>query len=62
MARDCGQIRGGHVDDFVVYDNEKISWSSGLKQKLMSGYIAEFTLRKRAENTLSSVHKIAILL
>ena len=30
------------VDDFVVYDSEKISWSSGLKQKLKSGYIAEF--------------------
>ncbi len=31
-----------NVDDFVVYDNEKISWSSGLKQKLTSGHIAEF--------------------
>ena len=31
-----------NVDDFVVYDSEKISWSSGLKQKLTSGYIAEF--------------------
>ena len=30
------------VDDFVTYDSEKISWSSGLKQKLKSGYIAEF--------------------
>ena len=30
------------VDDFVVYDRERISWSSGLKQKLMSGYISEF--------------------
>ena len=37
------QQTGRDVDDFVVYDNEKISWSSGLKQKLMSGYIAEFT-------------------
>ncbi len=32
-----------NVDDFVVYDNEKISWSSGLKQKLISGYTAEFS-------------------
>ena len=32
-----------NVDDFVVYDNEKISWSSGLKQKLISRYIAEFS-------------------
>ena len=39
------------VDDFVVYDNEKISWSSGLKQKLMSGYIAEFT-SERVRKTL----------
>ena len=30
------------VDDSVAYDNERISWSAGLKQKLMSGYIAEF--------------------
>ena len=35
-----------NVDDFVVYDNEKISWSSGLKQKLTSGYIAEFDPEK----------------
>ena len=35
-----------NIDDFVVYDNEKISWSSGLKQKLMSGYIAEFSSEK----------------
>ena len=34
------------VDDFVVYDNKKISWSSGLKQKLTSGYIAEFSRGK----------------
>ena len=32
-----------NVDDFVAYDSEKISWSSGLKQKLISGYIAEFS-------------------
>ncbi len=37
------QQTGQDVDDFVVYDNEKISWSSGLKQKLTSGYIAEFS-------------------
>ena len=34
------------VDDFVAYDNQKINWSSGLKQKLTSGYIAEFTQEK----------------
>ena len=34
------------VDDFVTYDNAKISWSSGLKQKLTGGHIAEFTPEK----------------
>ena len=37
------QQTGQNVDDFVAYDNEKISWSSGLKQKLVSGYMAKFT-------------------
>ena len=40
-----------NVDDFVVYDNEKISWSSGLKQKLTSGYISEF-IPERIRQTL----------
>ena len=31
------------LDDFVVSDDEKIKWSSGLKQKLRSGQIAEFS-------------------
>ena len=35
-----------HVDEFVVYDDQKIKWSSGLKQKLKSGHIAEFGFRK----------------
>ncbi|MYB00056.1 N-6 DNA methylase, partial [Candidatus Poribacteria bacterium] len=34
---------GRDVDDFVAYNNERISWSAGLKQKLMSGYMAEVT-------------------
>ena len=32
-----------NIDNFVAYDNTKISWSSGLKQKLNSGQIAEFS-------------------
>ena len=36
------QQTGQDVDDFVAYDSEKINWSSGLKQKLISGHIAEF--------------------
>ena len=35
-----------HVDEFVVYDDQKIKWSSSLKQKLKSGHIAEFGFRK----------------
>ena len=35
-----------HVDEFVVYDDQKIKWSSGLKQKLKSGHIAEFAEAK----------------
>ena len=31
-----------NVDDFVTYDDTKISWSSSLKQKLKSGQMAEF--------------------
>ncbi len=32
-----------NIDNFVVYDYTKISWSSGLKQKLKGGKIAEFS-------------------
>ena len=32
-----------NIDNFVVYDYMKISWSSGLKQKLKGGKIAEFS-------------------
>ena len=34
---------GVDIDDFVTYDDRKISWSSGLKQKLNKGHIAEFS-------------------
>ena len=34
------------IDDFVTYDNAKISWSSGLKQKLTGDHIAEFIPEK----------------
>ena len=45
------QQTGQDVNDFVAYDNERISWSSGLKQKLISGYIAEFS-SERIRQTL----------
>jgi predicted helicase len=32
-----------NVDDFVVSDDEKIGWSSGLKLKLKSGQVADFS-------------------
>ena len=32
-----------NIDNFVPYDNTKISWSSGLKRKLKSGKLAEFS-------------------
>ena len=38
--------RDGNVDDFVIYDDAKIKWSSGLKQNLKSGQLAEFTASK----------------
>ncbi len=34
--------RDANVDDFVISDEAKIKWSSGLKQKLKSGQLAEF--------------------
>ena len=34
------------VDDFVVYDDKRINWSSALKQRLKSGQIAEFAEAK----------------
>ena len=34
------------IDNFVAYDDEQISWSSGLKQKLISGYVAKFSPEK----------------
>ena len=38
--------RDANVDDFVDYDDKEIKWSSGLKQKLESGQVAEFTEAK----------------
>ena len=38
--------RDANVDDFVVYDDTKIKWSSTLKRHLVSGHIAEFSESK----------------
>ena len=38
--------QGANLDDFIVYDDERIKWSSTLKQKLTSGQIAEYSEAK----------------
>ena len=38
--------RDANVDDFVIYDDAKIKWSSGLKQKLKSSQLSGFTATK----------------
>ena len=40
------QNRNANVDDFVVYDNAKISWSRDLKVKLKRGLITKYADRK----------------
>ena len=35
--------RDANLDDFVMSDDTKIKWSSGLKQRMQSGQIAEFS-------------------
>ena len=42
--------REANVDNFVIYDDVKISWSSALKQKLQGGQIAEFAESKIRES------------
>ena len=39
-----------NVDDFVVYDEKKISWSRDLKAKLKRGRLAEFAKHKLRES------------
>ena len=43
--------RDANVDDFVVYDDQKIKWSRGLKLDLKRGKIAEYAEHK-ARNSL----------
>ena len=38
--------QGANLDDFVVYDDKRIKWSSTLKQKLAGGQVAEFSQAK----------------
>ena len=46
------------IDDFVAYDDTKISWSSGLKQKLKGGQMAEFSEAKLRHFPLSTFYEI----
>ena len=48
-----------NVDDFVVDDNTQIKWSSGLKQKLLSGQRVEFSpenMRKSLFRPFTKMH------
>ena len=48
-----------NIDDFVAYDDTKISWSSGLKQKLKGGQMAEFSdtkLRRSVYRPFTKLH------
>ena len=48
-----------NVDNFVTYDNTQVSWSSGLKGKLKSGQMAEFSdakLRKSLSRPFTKAH------
>ena len=48
------------IDNFVAYDDTKISWSSGLKQKLKSGQMAEFSDVKTSALSLSPVYEAPV--
>ena len=42
-----------NVNDFVAYNDERISWSAGLKRKLKAGKLAEFS----AQNIRASLYR-----
>ena len=48
-----------NIDNFVAYDDTEISWSSGLKQKLRGGQMAEFSdakLRRSVYRPFTKLH------
>ena len=49
-----------NVDDFVDYDEAKIKWSSGLKQKLESGQLAEFANTKIRQSLYRPFTKLTL--
>ena len=51
-----------NIDNFVAYDDTKINWSSGLKQKLKSGQMAEFSEGKTPTCPLPPLHEVKSIL
>ncbi len=49
-----------NVDNFVVYDDTKIKWSSTLKRHLVSGHIAEFSESKLRQSLYRPFTKIEL--
>ena len=47
-----------NVNDFVIYDDEKIKWDRELRQHLQRGRFAKYAKNKGAQFTLQTVHKI----
>ena len=52
--------KGVNVDDFVVSDASKIGWSSGLKQSLQRGKIADFSQEKIRTSLFRPFTKISL--
>ena len=52
--------KGVNVDDFVVSDVSKIGWSSGLKQSLQRGKIADFSQEKIRASLFRPFTKISL--
>ena len=52
--------RQENVDDFVIYEDTKIKWSSTLKHHLVSGHLAEFTESKLKRITYRPFTKKAL--
>ena len=43
---ETAEDKEANVDEFIVYDDTKIKWSSTLKRHLVSGHIAQFAESK----------------
>ena len=54
--------KGANVDEFIVYDDTKIKWSSTLKRHLVSGHIAQFAESKLRETVYRPFTKTELFL